>query len=99
MLGNHSPFAQQYLLRWFVFPIYHTHVLAFLSHYFKPYTPGDRLWYHSRTLLLGLHQMGRSFATFGTYTLGSLKGIMRGGVLLAMRAPCTKFVLDCTQAA
>ena len=27
--------ARQYLLRWFVFPICHTHVLAMLSHYFK----------------------------------------------------------------
>ena len=31
-------FARQYLLRWFVFPICHTHVLALLSHYFKSVT-------------------------------------------------------------
>ena len=31
-------FARQYLLRWFVFPICHTHVLALLSHDFKSVT-------------------------------------------------------------
>ena len=31
-------FARQYLLRWFVFPICHTHVLALLFHYFKSVT-------------------------------------------------------------
>ena len=31
-------FAKQYLLRWFVFPMCHTHVLALLSHYFKSVT-------------------------------------------------------------
>ena len=31
-------FAGQYLLRWFVFPICHTHVLALLSHYFESVT-------------------------------------------------------------
>ena len=68
-------FARQYLLRWFVFPVCHTHFLALLSHYFESVTcvesvifslqrrctgcpffrrtmfsPGDRVWYHSRTL-------------------------------------------------
>ena len=48
----------------------------------KMFSPGDRVWYHSRTLgahvLWGLHQMGRNFATCGAYTLvGSLTGIMR----------------------
>ena len=66
-----------YLLRWFVFPICRTHVLALLSHHFKSVTcvysvifslqrqctgcyvpffrpkmfsPGNHVWYHSRTL-------------------------------------------------
>ena len=95
-------FSRQYLLRWFVFPICHTHVFALLSHCFESVTcvysvifslqrrctgccvpfsdpkvvsPGDYMYW---SLLWGLHQMGRSSATFGTYTLvGSLKWIMR----------------------
>ena len=107
-----SLFCRQYLLRWFVFPICHTHVLALLSRYFKSVTcvysvifslqrrctgchvpfsdPRCFLpvtvhgtthphWVHMCwPLLWGLHQMGRSSATFGTYALvGSLKWIMR----------------------
>ena len=104
-------FAQQYLLRWFVFPICHTHVLALLCHYLKsitcvysvifsfqrrctgchvPFsdprcflpvtvygTTHAHLVHMCWPLLWGLHQMGRSFATFSTYTLvESLKWIM-----------------------
>ena len=33
-----SSFARQHLLRWFVFPICHTHTHALLSHYFRSVT-------------------------------------------------------------
>ena len=56
--------------------------------FFRPkmFSPGDCVWYQSRTfgahvlpIVVGLHQMGCSFATCGTYTLvGSLKWIIRG---------------------
>ena len=57
--------------------------MGVLCCYFRPkmFSPGDCVQYHSRTLgahVWALHQMGHSFATFGTYTLvGSLRWIMR----------------------
>ena len=99
-------------MRWFVFPICHTHVLALLSHDFKSVTDvysvifslqrwctgccvavsdprcllpvtvygttHAHLVHMCWLLLWGLHQMGRSSATCGAYSLvGSLKWIMR----------------------